>query len=173
MLRWRHVARPLETRVGSKTGTNSSRSGDLQGCLNSVKGVPVNRSTGLRTLHGLSFSAADCESEEGERERRRASGGAMEERCQDAKALPVALPLQGSWQLVDDGKEKGVPKLGYASTRAGETLRVGPIWGDQGCAALHVTLGYLASWRPSQGVLRIACEGCKCSSIRTYWQRSM
>ena len=69
-----------------------------------------------------------------------------------------------------------VPKLGWiSSNNSGEVLRFGPIWPKARgrCAVLRATLGYLASWRPTQGQFDIICEGCSCSSIRGFWSRQI
>ena len=46
-----------------------------------------------------------------------------------ADILPVAGGLNGSWALIDEGKVKGVPKLGLASWSVGESIDLGPLPG--------------------------------------------
>jgi uncharacterized protein YceK len=104
-----------------------------------------------------------------------------------ADRLPVPSNLssspssshKGRWRLVDEGGEKGIHKLGYASTRIGDELTIGPLTlGGQdgpggrgqlpregGCDYIEVSLGYLLSHRPEQGVFRLQClGGCECSA---------
>lgn len=73
-----------------------------------------------------------------------------------------------TWMRVDDGAAKGVPKLGLASWKVGERVRLGPIRGPPGvgAAALVAELGYFISTRPGQGAFRIDCFGCNCTAVR-------
>lgn len=115
------------------------------------------------------------------------------ERCHtrlDLHDPPVAVEQPrdgGAWAVVDDGKSKGIPKLGLASWHVGNRLVLGPIRGPAGVGAapLLVQLGYLLSPnaqtggppdakatrgeanRPvyQQGAFRISCEGCTCSPL--------
>ena len=82
-----------------------------------------------------------------------------------ADAMPVQLRSGSSWSLVDDGARKGVLKLGYASTRPGSSLFIGPLPAPAGfsCVWLRATLGYLASSHDGQGTFNIGCTGCACT----------
>ena len=90
------------------------------------------------------------------------------EHCyEDAAHLPV-VPMSMSntsgWRLVDDGRDKGVAKLGWKSTTVGQVLSLGPLEGppDAKCALLEVTLGYLLTMSSTQGALLLRCQGCRC-----------
>ena len=96
--------------------------------------------------------------------------------CYDrADRFPV-LATSG-WKLVDDGKAKGVLKLGLASTFIGDVLELGPLPMPSmnatrssccGGRHLYVELGYLVSPRAGQGAIRVSCHGsCTCISLRT------
>jgi hypothetical protein len=76
-----------------------------------------------------------------------------------ANQIPVASA--GNWTLVDEGREKGIPKLGYVSRHVGDELRLGPI-APGACGTATVNLGYLRSWRADQGAFFISCSGCTC-----------
>ena len=73
------------------------------------------------------------------------------------------------WTLVDEGGAKGVHKRGLVSARVGDILRIGPIASDVRCGLLSAQLGFLQSWRPEQGALRISCVGCKCHGLPGFW----
>ena len=79
-----------------------------------------------------------------------------------------AAPVS-TWSRVDDGASKGVPKMGLASWRVGETLTLGPLPGPPGVGAapLVAELGYFISPRAGQGAFRIDCYGCNCTAVRT------
>ena len=86
----------------------------------------------------------------------------------NADELPLVRPLNG-WTLRDEGGAKGVRKLGYVSTRLGSVLQIGPLLPDIKCGMFDVSLGYLQSWRPEMGALRIACSGCTCNYVPGSW----
>lgn len=82
-----------------------------------------------------------------------------------ASEMPVQMPLQGSWTLQDEGSAKGVKKLGYASSRIGDTLELslGKLC-PGGSASARV--GYLLSSRMGQGALQLDCIGCRCVALQ-------
>jgi hypothetical protein len=87
-----------------------------------------------------------------------------------ADALPVErTPGSAPWMLVDEGKAKGVPKLGLVSNRVGETLSlrvpVVPSSNASCSAGIVITLGYLVSSHPSMGSLHVSCEACACQGL--------
>ena len=53
-----------------------------------------------------------------------------------ADTLPLATPLNSSWRLVDEGKAKGVPKLGLLSTLPGDSLQLSTWPGPPSCRIL-------------------------------------
>ena len=81
-----------------------------------------------------------------------------------ADGLPVRYPKNSSWQLVDEGVSKRIPKLGLVSTQPGERLSIElpflPV--QRSCATVLVTLGFLKSTRSNQGGFSISCTGCPC-----------
>ena len=84
-----------------------------------------------------------------------------------AAELPVRKPLKGSWQLVDEGGDKGVAKLGFVSTRVGDTMEfnLGVLCAGDGTGSAGVRLGYHMSTRPGQGALQLRCRGCTCRAL--------
>jgi len=86
----------------------------------------------------------------------------------NADELPIVQPVDG-WALRDEGQHKGVKKLGYVSTTVGASMVIGPLLPSIRCGLLDVSFGYLQSWRPDMGALRISCIGCSCSSIPGAW----
>ena len=104
--------------------------------------------------------------------------GQHNEKCySSADALPLVSPfnrsLNGSWQLVDEGRAKGVPKLGMLSTAVGDTLHLDPWPGQRGCGILRLQLGYLTSTsRPTLGGVRVKCPGCiACAKYLSFLQK--
>ena len=96
------------------------------------------------------------------------------ERCfARADEMPVVTPDATGWRLTDEGISKGVVKLGYVSTRPGDTLQLGPILPEAQCGLFDVSLGYLLSWRREQGALHVSCSGsCACMPMYQYrWQK--
>lgn len=93
----------------------------------------------------------------------------LAERCYaNAEAIPLAAPpAQGSWSIVDEGGNSGVAKRGWLSTVANETLQLGPLPPLGRC--LRVGVGFFARADPSQGGLRLSCEGCQCAPERGFW----
>ena len=84
--------------------------------------------------------------------------------------LPVASTAERGWTLVDDeaGGDKGVEKMGYASSALGSALLLGPIRGPTSmrCANLEAELGFLS--RPPRGrvipgSIHVRCVGCACA----------
>ena len=79
-----------------------------------------------------------------------------------ADQLPAHWDRNGStWALVDEGRAKGVKKLGLLSERVGDVIEL--VLPTQPCG-MEVTLGFLASGRPGQGWLEISCGRCACVS---------
>ena len=75
---------------------------------------------------------------------------------------------KGNWALVNDAPpDKGVKKLGWASSRPGDYIDFGVPAALQPSSYVRcstVRLGYLLSSRPGQGSLHISCLGsCACS----------
>lgn len=100
--------------------------------------------------------------------------GSSYERCYtQADAMPTQEPLAAGWRLRDEGRAKGVVKLGYVSSHPGDVLRLGPILPDVRCGVFDVSLGYLLSWRREQGALDVSCSGsCECEPMYQYrWQK--
>ena len=107
----------------------------------------------------------DLKANVGSKRARSDPGEASDERCYArADTLPVVRPLSGSWELRNEGSA-AAEKLGWVSTQPGDELRLGPMWSTARCQGLRVTLGYQATWRPGQGVLRLHCTGCDCMSL--------
>lgn len=79
-----------------------------------------------------------------------------------ADQLPVLRAQSKGWQLIDEGKSKGIPKLFLLSERVGDQLVLGPILpGASGKADVY--LGHMRSWKPEQGAFNLTCTGCACS----------
>ena len=89
--------------------------------------------------------------------------------------------------LVDDGGDKGIKKLGYASTRIGDILMLGPVqipapqisalsaapFRRQCYVNLRVRFGYFVSSHAGQGVLTLLCtSGCLCRPMKSVFLRS-
>jgi hypothetical protein len=92
-----------------------------------------------------------------------AAGAADDECYLTADRLPLAAPLEADVALRDEGGKKGVSKLGLVSTREGTILSLGPVLATVRCGVFVASLGYLQSWRPSQGAFHVACGGgCDC-----------
>ena len=96
------------------------------------------------------------------------SGADEREWCfASAEALPV-LSLH-NFSLVDEGGAKRVEKLGLISRRIGDRLRLG-LPPTVSCGFFHVRLGYLQSWRPTQGAFTLRCSGgCRCAHVPGVW----
>ena len=119
----------------------------------------------------MSTSAAVANSTADQHPGSSALNNAFYEQCMgSADELPVVQPLDG-WVLHDEGLKKGVRKLGYVSNRVGAKLSIGPLLPDIRCGFFDVSLGYLQSWRPEMGSLRISCSGCKCAGIPGEWSK--
>ena len=99
-----------------------------------------------------------------------AAGPVLEQCISSAAQLPIASPASG-WELRDEGRHKGVEKLGYVSTEVGATLTIGPLVPTIKCGIFDVSFGYLQSWHPSMGALRLACVGCGCAAIPGTWAK--
>ena len=100
--------------------------------------------------------------------------GSSFERCYArADEMPTIEPNVAGWHLRDEGRAKGVLKLGYVSAQPGAVLRLGPILPDARCGVFDVSLGYLLSWRREQGALDVSCSGsCTCEPMYQYrWQK--
>ena len=84
-----------------------------------------------------------------------------------ADKMPVRRPLQGSWELLDEGGDKGVAKLGYLSTRISDTIdfSLGVLCFGDGMGSASVRVGYHMSTRPGQGALHLRCLGCSCRGL--------
>lgn len=94
-------------------------------------------------------------------------------KCFDtADKLRVQKPLLGTWSLVDEGREKGVQKLGYVSQQPGDVLDINlNSWSrcSNATGRSMVRLGYLVSTRPGQGDIHLSCHGnCACTGIQGY-----
>eukprot|EP00908_Phaeocystis_cordata_P001910 Transcript_12038.p1 GENE.Transcript_12038~~Transcript_12038.p1 ORF type:complete len:568 (-),score=-8.54 Transcript_12038:247-1950(-) len=100
------------------------------------------------------------------------------ERCfPEADTMPVNVGESTGWKLVDEGRSKGVRKLGWLSLQpGGQPLRVGPLEDamlrepDSMCTRFRVDLGFhlQPSFRtPSiqQGAIKISCLNCTCSRL--------
>ena len=110
-----------------------------------------------------------------------ARGSVSEEQCYtSADAMPVFS--RGGFVLQDDGRLKGVKKLGYSSRRAGDTLTLGPLQvhprlGDEldtrMChSTMRVRLGYLISTHAGMGELHAQCAGgCSCRPVKSMFLR--
>ncbi len=108
-----------------------------------------------------------------------AAGAAVQEVCYSSGELPLAnasLRASIGWALVDDGRRKGVPKLGLASERVGDTLSIGPLprFGARPCGVTMVKLGYLLSHSNVggyYGAIELACRGgCHCAKVSSPFQ---
>lgn len=94
-----------------------------------------------------------------------------EEACYErADRLPHDVRASAGWSLVDEGGAKRVEKMGLASTRVGDLLRLGPLPPPRshahGCSLLSAELGYLASTRAGMGAIVLNCTaGCGCSRV--------
>lgn len=87
-----------------------------------------------------------------------------------APLIPVARPLAHGITLRDEGGDKGVQKLGFVSEIEGATLSIGPLVPEVRCALLEASVGYLQSWRRTQGAFRIECVGsCACAGVPGSW----
>ena len=95
------------------------------------------------------------------------------EKCYDsADIIPVDAAHNG-FELVNEGGDKGVPKMGYRSHRLGDTMLLGPLPLQSGreCLMLVVTVGYLLSaTHPNQGAFTVTCVGCKCTTVKSFFQ---
>lgn len=92
------------------------------------------------------------------------------ELCLDARGLRAAS-ANGAWALVDEGRLKGVPKLGLVSTAVGEimTTRLSGPPGSR-CSLMRAELGYLISAsRAELGGFRLSCTGCLCHPLVGFW----
>lgn len=76
---------------------------------------------------------------------------------------------EGGWRLVDEGGAKGVRKMGLLSERVGSAIRLGPLLPHVRCGMLTAQLGFLQSWRATQGAFHIQCTGCRCHAIPGFW----
>jgi hypothetical protein len=90
-----------------------------------------------------------------------------DEVCYDnAQIMPVNKTV--GFRLVDDGRDKGVAKMGWSSRRPGDRIRLGPLQlpgrGRSACGAASVRLGYLLSTDARMGNLMLSCSGCRCAS---------
>ena len=98
----------------------------------------------------------------------------LQEQCfNQANEIPLHR-ANGTWQLVDEGGAKGVQKLGWLSSKIGESIefaaphlscrRNSP---RRTSTCLTVRLGYLLSTREGQGTMRVSClgGGCACSNL--------
>jgi len=89
------------------------------------------------------------------------------EACFSADRLPVRET--DAWTLVDEGGDKGVPKLGLLSSHIGDVLTLGPFGlpGGVNCSQsrcrFQVEVGYLLSPRVVQGAFVIGCDHCHCA----------
>ena len=90
-----------------------------------------------------------------------------EPRAETCFASADLLPVRkaSGFRLVNEGAAKAVRKLGWLSTRLGDTLDLGPV-AQATCGAVVVHLGDLRTWRPDAGAFQISCIGCECSCHR-------
>ena len=99
------------------------------------------------------------------------------EKCYDsADTLPVYTTYAAGFELVNEGGDKGVRKMGYRSHRIGDTLLLGPLPMESGCVfmPLVVTVGYLLSAiRPNQGAFVATCHGCACTNMKSFFQKEL
>ena len=139
--------------------------------------------------------------EEGSASNRSSGKSHFPELCfSSADELPVRS--QSGFVLQDDGKAKGVKKLGYSSTRVGDRLTIGPInlhvesegrahsraglpagvpvtelpAGVKGSCYQHVRvrLGYLVSTSQGMGELHVNCRGgCACRPSKSKLLRTV
>ena len=92
----------------------------------------------------------------------------------EAPALPVFLePARDhTWELRNEGGDKGVHKMGYVSSRVGETMGIGPVLPEVRCGVLLASLAYLQSWRNSSGSFSVQCKGgCECHPEPGTWAK--
>ena len=98
------------------------------------------------------------------------------ETCYDSAELLPVQPSSAGFELVDEGGDKGVRKMGYVSHTVGGSLLLGPlpIPPERQCAMAAVSVGYLLSTqRKGQGAFRIGCEGCSCTAIHNPFQKEL
>jgi hypothetical protein len=92
--------------------------------------------------------------------------------CHHAQRAPVRQPLTG-WAMRDEAGDKGLPKFGYVSTHVGSTLTFGPLVPEVECGVLRADVGYLQSWRPTQGIMQLQCwGGCTCIALPGNWAKA-
>lgn len=102
------------------------------------------------------------------------SEGTRAETCYpSAEKLPVHR-FVGNWSLRDEGGEKGIPKLGYVSTRIGDRLDLSLRAQMYGQCVLDIKgrLGFFLTSRPGQGALHLSCSGCRCSGPKHKFMQS-